>query len=248
MCSQSELLGVLVLAIQRFEAVAASSMSFEIEIEQEQEKGSVGQSIEEPRTHSIAASPRGKVYRKESNVGEQREGQVRHLAIGREKRGPATPTDAAAEEIGINHNIEERGVEDGYDLQRLRELQPGVTDEDDRDAMEYVEESEGFLAEDPYDGVEELVVLCEVEDVGPEENSTRGARAQGETQHPLCGALKLPTPNPSCLSDLHRRGFPTAHEDGHRSHDHAEVMNGGNRPQRQRALPVYENNLEKQNE
>lgn len=102
---------------------------------------------------------------KKSNVGEQRECQVHHLAIGGQKRGPATPTNAAAKEIRINHDIEKRGGEDGHDLQRLRELQPRVAHENDRDAVENVEEGEGLLAEDPYDRVEELVVLCEVEDV-----------------------------------------------------------------------------------
>jgi len=157
---------------------------------------------------------------------------VHHLAIRGEKRRPAAPTDAAAEEIRINHDIEDRGGEDCHDLQRLRELQPGVAHADDGDAVENVEEGEGLLAEDPYDRVEELVVLCEVEDVLPEEDFASWALAQGETHYPLRCVLKFPTPNPSRLSDLHRRGFPAAHEDGRRSHDHAQVMNGRDRPQR----------------
>lgn len=90
---------------------------------------------------------------------------MHYLAISRAKRGPATPTDAAAEEIGVNHDIEQRAGQDSHDLQRLRELEPRVAHADDRDVVEDMEESEGLLAEDPYDRVEELVVLCEVEDV-----------------------------------------------------------------------------------
>lgn len=80
--------------------------------------------------------------------------------------------------------------EEGDDLQRLRVVKPEKAHDNDNGMVEHMQEGEGPSFQEHDEGVKEFIVLTEVEDVRPEEDSASSGGTGWETEEPLpcsCG-------------------------------------------------------------
>lgn len=92
--------------------------------------------------------------------------------------GPA-PAEGGGEVVGVHEDVDGGVGEEGEGHEGLAGAEPEVGHDEDEGVVVEVEEGQGFRApgvEEDEEGVEELVDLGEVVDVGPEEEGAGGGR------------------------------------------------------------------------
>lgn len=139
------------------------------------------------------------------------------LAIHHKREASSGQPYGGPEPVPINHGVDQSGQQYRQDLERLRKLQPDEGHEDENGLVEEREKRQLSAAKNGEECAEQVEEAGEVEDVGPEEDSPRGTRAEGEAEEPLerGGGLGA-APEPASLADFSFCGKEHADENDSR--------------------------------
>lgn len=163
-----------------------------VEVEEEGEKGSVeGAVLRPPPDPAGAALPAGteEVEPEENQRHSEAEAELDDLAGGDGALPPRRPSppQTAAEVVRVHHHVDRRVGDEAHGEQRLPGADPLVANANHGGMVVHVKEGEAapVSGQDDEKGVDELVYLGEVENVGPEEDGPpRMGGTRRETEDP----------------------------------------------------------------
>lgn len=157
-------------------------------------------------------------------MANQVEAEQQLLAVHHEHRTDGGQSDLGPETVRVDRRVDEGRDENGEDLKGLGEFEPEKGGDDQDRVVEETEPAEASAAEDRKEGAEEVEEAGEVEDVRPEEDAPRGARAEGKAEEPLDGGGPRAPPQPPRVADLGGGGEERAEEDDGGDQAHRDAV------------------------
>lgn len=185
----------------------------DVELQEEQQNRTIQHGIEAPGPNAVA-TPFEQVQQKHHKMANQVADKQHHLAVHHKRKARSGQPYLDAEPVPINYGVEQGGEKYCQDLEWLGELKPEKWHDDQNRLVEEREHREPSAAEDGEERAQKVEEAREVEGVGPEEDASGGARAEGEAEEPLEGRGGLgAAPEPSRVPDLGGGGEEDADED-----------------------------------
>lgn len=154
-----------------------------------------------------------------------------NLAIHNDRKASAREPDCDPEPVTVDDGVDQRGGQNGDDLERLGEFKPEEGHKYENGPVKEVGEGQSATAEDGDEGAKELEESREVEDVRPEEDAACRACTKREAEEPLEWGLG-PSPEPTGVLDFRRSGEEDPGEYCDRDQGHSEVVYGRDQSQR----------------
>lgn len=222
-------------------------MHLHVEVQEQHQDRAVEDRVEHPRADPVA-SALDQVQRQHSEMAYQVATQERDLAVRDEREARDGKPDGGPEPVAIHGGVDERGREDGEDLERLGELEPEEGDASEGRVVEELREGEAAAAEDGEEGAEHVEEAGEVENVGPEEDATGGAGAEREAQEPLEWRRPGAAPEPPGVADLGGRGEEGPRKDSGGEEGHEKAVEGRCGADRDGAAAREEEEVEEEGE
>lgn len=202
-----------------------AQMHLHVEVQEQHQDRAVQDRVEHPRADPVAPAL-DQVQRQDADMAHQVAPEEHDLAVRDEREARDGQPDGGPEPVPVHGGVDERGREDGEDLERLRELEPEEGDASEGGVVEELREGEAAAAEDGEEGAEHVEEAGEVEDVGPEEDAAGGAGAEREAEEPLEWRRPGAAPKPPGVADLGGRGEEGPREDGGGEEGHEEAVEG----------------------
>ncbi|KAI3412342.1 Hexosyltransferase [Psidium guajava] len=200
-------------------------MHLHVEVQEQHQDRAVQHRVEHPRADPVAPAL-GQVQRQNADVAHQVAPQEHDLAVRDEREARDGQPDGGPEAVPVHGGVDERGREDGEDLERLRVLEPEEGDASEGGVVEELRGGEAAAAEDGEEGAEHVEEAGEVEGVGPEEDAAGGAGAEREAEEPLERRRPGAAPQPLGIADLGGGGEEGPREDSGGEEGHEEAVEG----------------------